>query len=55
MAKPNEPYVFVEVESYIPKNSSGLHGLVHIRPCASQGYPLNMHAECAKGLPKIIL
>jgi hypothetical protein len=52
MAKPNEPYVMVEVESYLPNNTSGLHGKVHIRPCASQDYPANMHVECSKSLSK---
>lgn len=50
MAKPNEPYVMVEVESYLPKKTSGLHGKVHIRPCTGQGYPENMRVECAKEL-----
>jgi hypothetical protein len=50
MAKPFEKYVFVEVESYIPSQTSGLHGKVHIRPRAGQGYPTTMHVECAKKL-----
>lgn len=50
MAKPNEPYVSVEVESYVPANTSGLHGKVHVRPCSGQGYPPTMHVECAKKL-----
>jgi hypothetical protein len=48
MAKPNEPYQWVFVESYIPKSTSGLHGMVHIRPCEGQGYPREMHVECSK-------
>lgn len=52
MAKPLEPYVMVEVESYIPDRTSGLHGKVHIRPCAGQGYPANMHVECSKDLSR---
>jgi hypothetical protein len=50
VAKPNEPYVLVEVESYVPKNTSRLHGKVHIRPCNGHGYryPPNRHMECAK-------
>jgi hypothetical protein len=50
MAKPEEPYVWVKVESYLPANTSGLHGKVHIRPCAGQGYPHDMHVECSKQL-----
>lgn len=50
MAKPNEPYVYVEVESYNPASTSGLHGKVHVRPCAGQGYPQTMHVECSKKL-----
>lgn len=52
MAKPLEPYVMVEVESYISDRTSGLHGKVHIRPCAGQGYPANMHVECSKDLSR---
>jgi hypothetical protein len=50
MAKPNEPYFIVDVESYVPNSTSGLHGKVHIRPCAGQGYSENMHVECSKRL-----
>jgi hypothetical protein len=50
MAKLLEKYGFVEVESYIPSQTSGLHGKVHIRPRAGQGYPTTMKVECAKKL-----
>jgi hypothetical protein len=50
MAKPNEPYQMVLVESYLPSSTSGLHGLVHIRPCEGQGFPIDMHVECAKSM-----
>ena len=52
MAKPNEPYVWVEVESYRPSSTSGLHGKIHIRPCESQGYPTDMNVECSKSLSR---
>jgi len=52
MAKPNEPYQLVEVESYRAASTSGLHGKVHIRPCKGQGYPELMHVECSKKLSK---
>lgn len=52
MAKPDEPYQFVEVESYRPDSTSGHHGNIHIRPCNGQGYPRNMHVECSKELSR---
>jgi hypothetical protein len=51
MAK-NEPYRYIIVESYIPSSTSGLHGLVHIRPVAGQGLPTNLHVECSKSLSR---
>lgn len=50
MGKPFEPYLQVEVESYCPANTSGLHGTVHIRPVAGQGLPTNIHVRCPKEL-----
>lgn len=50
MAKPDEPYQYVVVESYLPNRFSGLHGAVHIRPVAGQGFPVTMHVECSKKL-----
>jgi len=52
MAKPNEPYQLVLVESYAPSATSGLHGEIHIRPCEGQGYPTDMHVSCAKELKR---
>ncbi len=52
MAKPNEPYQLIEVESYRPASTSGFRGGVHIRPCSDQGYPQNMHVECSKKLSR---
>jgi len=52
MAKLDEPYQLVEVESYSPSSTSGLHGKVHIRPCEGQGFPTKMHVECSKKLSK---
>ena len=40
----------VDVESYIPSGTSGLHGAVHIRPLPGQGLPVNLHVECSKKL-----
>lgn len=50
MAKPFETYSMVDVESYVPAKTGGLHGKVHIRPCPGQGYPADMHVECARKL-----
>ena len=50
MAKPEEPYGKVVVESYGPAKTSGLHGGVHIRPVAGQGVPPNLHVRCARSL-----
>ena len=50
MAKSSESYVFIEVESYTPDSTSGLHDKVHIRPCEGQGYPTKLHVECSKKL-----
>lgn len=50
MAKSNEPYRYVEVESYRTGPTSGLHGPVHIRPCKGQGLPTTLHVECSKKL-----
>lgn len=52
MAKPNEPYKMVLVESYRPESTSGLHGNIHIRPSPGQGFPKSMHVECAKELSR---
>lgn len=50
MAKANEQYQYVLVESYRPSSTSGLHGDVHIRPSAGQGFPTSLHVECSKDL-----
>lgn len=48
--KTNE-YQNVLVESFMPANTSGHHGLVHIRPLLDQ-YPFepNMFVQCSKKL-----
>ncbi len=50
MSKANEVYQYVLVESYKPNSTSGLHGDVHIRPCAGQAYPTTLQVECSKDL-----
>lgn len=47
MAKINEPYRFIEVESY-RESGSGLHGDVHIRPVAGGPYPVHLRVECPR-------
>lgn len=49
MAQTN-PYEWIIVESYRPSHTSGLHGPVHVRPIAGQGYPTSLQVECSKDL-----
>jgi hypothetical protein len=51
MAKPTEPYRTVVVESY-RESGSGLHGDVHIRPVASEGFARGIRVECSKVLTR---
>jgi hypothetical protein len=53
VAKPEEPYQYVVVESYLPNRHSGLHGPVHIRPISGQGCPVTIHVECSKELSNL--
>jgi hypothetical protein len=50
MAKKDEPYFDVIVESYKPENTSGLHGEIHIRPVQGQRFPTTLRVECSKDL-----
>lgn len=52
MAKPDEPYESIVVESYVPDRTSGLHGPIHIRPAPDQLYPQSLHVECSKSLTR---
>lgn len=45
-------YELVEVESYLPLSTSGLHGKVHIRPVEGGRYPSDLQVECSKGLSR---
>jgi hypothetical protein len=49
MPKPND-YSYIIVESFLPTNTSGLHGLIHIRPAPNQIYPQNLFVECSNDL-----
>lgn len=48
MAKANEPYRHIEVESYEAANTSGLHGAVHIRPLPGGPYSTILRVECPR-------
>ena len=52
MAKLDEDYEWVDVESYLPGKTSGLHGKVHVRPLPGQRFPVHLHVECARVIRK---
>lgn len=53
MAKPEESYRKVLVESYKPESTSGLHGEIYIRPMPGQaGLPTTLKVECSKDLSR---
>ncbi len=52
MAKKDEPYREILVESYRPSSTSGLHGDIHIRPVAGQGLSTDLQVECSKELSR---
>ena len=49
MAK-SSAYRHVIVESFIPRDPSGRHGLVHIRPIPGQVFSPKLFVECSKRL-----
>ena len=44
------PYRTVIVESFVPADTSGRHGFVHIRPVSGQVFPPTLFVECSKRL-----
>ena len=48
MAKPDEDYEIVEVESYVEDQTSGLHGRVHLRPTPGGRHPTSLRVEHPK-------
>lgn len=44
------PYHEIVVESFIPRDPSGRHGLVHIRPLPGQGFSTHLFIQCSKRL-----
>lgn len=44
-------YTEIIVQSFIPENTSGLHGKIHIRPVSNQSpFEEDMMVECSKDL-----
>lgn len=52
MAKHDEEYEWVDVESYMPSKTSGLHGKVHVRVLPGQRFSTDLHVECGRNLRK---
>ncbi len=52
MTKQNESYKTIRVESFKAGSTSGLHGSIHIRPLANQGFSTSLHVECSKKLTR---
>jgi hypothetical protein len=50
MAEPHQGYRCILVESYRATATSGLHGEIHIRPVAGQGFPTELRVRCNKNL-----
>ena len=50
MAKRDEPYVNVIVESYRPTVLTGLRGPIHIRPIEGQPFQTHLRVECSMDL-----
>jgi len=46
----DDVYFYIKVESYLPRNTSGLHGKIHIRACKGETLPQDLHVECSKDL-----
>lgn len=55
MAKLNEPYRYIEVESYRERSTGGLHGAIHIRPVPGGIYPTNTRVECPREMRDLTL
>jgi hypothetical protein len=48
MGKPEESYQYVTVETYVADHTSGLHGKVHVRPVAGQGFSTSLRVRSPK-------
>jgi hypothetical protein len=50
MAQPLETYHWIVVESFVPLSTSGLHGVVHIRPAPNEMFEQTLHVRCPKAM-----
>ncbi len=50
MAKYDEPYQQIIIESYERTNTSGKRGKIHFRPVAGQGFDTEIDVECSRSL-----
>ncbi|MET4702374.1 hypothetical protein ABIE65_005430 [Constrictibacter sp. MBR-5] len=50
MATRDEPYHWIEVESYVLRDKSGRNGPVLIRPVKGGAFPPHLQVECSKTL-----
>jgi hypothetical protein len=50
MAKRDESYHLIIVESFIPNSTVGRHGLVHVRPVPGQIFPTHLFVEWSREL-----
>jgi hypothetical protein len=50
MAKPNEPYHYVVLESFIPTSSSGHRGKVELRPVPGQIFGTHLLSESPRAM-----
>jgi hypothetical protein len=50
MAKMYENYEWVDVESYLPARTGGLHGKVHVRPLPGQRFSVHLHVQCSRSI-----
>lgn len=52
MAKPDERTVRVRVESYRAQHTGGMHGDIHVRPVAGQGYATTLNVRCPREMKR---
>jgi hypothetical protein len=52
MPEARDGYDWIEVESFIPDRTSGLHGKVHIRPVPGGPFPTTLRVECSKAMSR---
>lgn len=52
MPEARDGYDWIEVESFIPDRTSGLHGKVHIRPLPNGPFSTDLRVECSKAMSR---